>query len=281
MYLYSVVAEDVDTQRHGAVLVCVGERAHFDRFKGGSQDYQSDLSDLMKNIPVRWSAVHVCLPEGPLFAVLKALLVLVMTRKGNRVRFKFYSGDLNKLEIQYALMSFGIPVQELPVTHSGTLKKKNHAQWIKVRKMVDEDRTKGRNGISTFVEYPRVHDVLFRRGGYHNQFGNLLFQESMLTELPAYNAVHNHAEKRQIRQKIIGSVAVRGGRFLEYNKDSGVWSEIRDSTSIHNKVISGINDLNRLVAARKDLQESRCDTDKFLGDSKRRKVDPNEAYQER
>lgn len=37
-------------------------------------------------------------------------------------------------------MSFGIKVDEIPVTSSGTIKTKNHHQWIKTRKAIDERR---------------------------------------------------------------------------------------------------------------------------------------------
>lgn len=265
----------MDTQRHGAVGLFVAEKEHLDRYKGGTEDYKTDMRTIMKNTPVRWSAMHVFLPEGPFFSLLKALLVVVFTGKDERVRMKFYSGGLNKVENAYQLMSYGISIQELPVTHSGTLKKKYHAQWIKVRKLLDEEREKGSNGVSSFVEHPGVYDVLFRRGGNNSQFGNLLFQESMLKELSAYNSVHNHFEKRQIRDRIIQSIKSKGGRFLEFNKDAGVWIEILDETVVHNKVISAINDLFRMIAARDHAQRNDCDTEMFLSEAKRRKVDDN------
>ncbi|KAG7348527.1 hypothetical protein IV203_017232 [Nitzschia inconspicua] len=277
LFVYSVIAEDVDTQRHGAVGIFVGERQHFERYNRGSQVYQTDLSTFTKNLPVRLSAMHLCLPEGPLFTLLKTFLVIVLTKGDGRVRMKFYSGGLHNLEIQYKLMSFGIPIQELPVTHSGTLKNKNHAQWIKVRKLVDQERAREPNGVLSFVQYPGVHDVLFRRGGIHSQVGNILFQESMLRELSAYNAAHHHSEKREIRERIINAIEIKGGRFLEYNKDFGVWTEIIDPIVIHNKVVSAINDLHRMVSAKKHLQESRCDTEDFLGESKRQRLMKNDV----
>lgn len=273
LYCYTVFAGDIDTQRHGAVGIFVADKQHMERYQGGSADYRSDLSELMKCAPVRWSAMHVCLPEGPLFSMLKALLVIVLVGTNERLRIKFYSGGLHNMETQYKLMSFGIPIQELPVTHSGTIKKKNHALWIKVRKLEDREREKTANGTLSFVEHPGVFDVLFRRGGYSYHYGNLLFQEAMLTELSDYDAVHSHPEKRRIREKIIQSIKAKDGRFLEYNKDDGVWNEIIDLTLVHNKVISAINDLNRMISARYHLQQIQSDTESFLNSTKRRKID--------
>jgi hypothetical protein len=262
----------VDTQRHGAVGIFVAAKEHLKRYHGGTADYQVDLSELMKCAPVRWSAMHVCLPDGPFYSLLKALLVIVLVGKKERLRIKFYSGGLHNMETQYRLMSYGIPIQELPVTHSGAIKKKNHAKWIKVRKLVDQEREIRANGASSFVENPGVFDVLFRRGGFTYHYGNLLFQESMLAELSAYDAVHSHPEKRRIRDRIIQSVKAKGGHFLEYNKDVGVWNEITDLTLVHNKVISALNDLNRMIAARDHLQQNHSDTERFLNGAKRRKV---------
>jgi hypothetical protein len=44
------------------------------------------------------------------------------------------------METKYKLMTFGIKVDEIPVTSSGTPKTKNLLQWIKTRKAIDERR---------------------------------------------------------------------------------------------------------------------------------------------
>jgi len=284
LYMYSVIAEDVDTQRRGLVAIFVADKQHFERYNGGSVDYQKDLSELMKTMPVRWSAMHTLLPEGPLFKLLQALLVVILIRKNERVRMKFYTGCLSNIETQYKLMGYGIHIQELPVTHSGTIKNKNHIQWIKIRKIVGKERDKllrhnhhqqqqQRGDDFPWIEHPRVNDVLFRRGGNSNHFGNLEFQQIMFSKLQSYNSTNSHMDKRQIREKIIRLVQDNGGRFLEFKKEYGGWMEITSMSDIHNKVIPAINDLNRTVAARENHQRSESDTRNFLGGSKRRKLD--------
>jgi hypothetical protein len=44
------------------------------------------------------------------------------------------------METLYRLMSFGMKVEEIPITSSGAIKTKNHLQWIKTRKAIDERR---------------------------------------------------------------------------------------------------------------------------------------------
>jgi hypothetical protein len=130
-----------------------------------------------------------------------------------------------------------------------------------------------------WVEHPGVYDVLFRRGGKHNNhFGNVEFQQIMFSKLTAYNSTNNHFEKRRLRDDVIrlvkesnnngsnASIVGGGGRFLEYDKECGCWTEITNVTEIHNKIIPAINDLNRTVAAKRNQQKSKCCTgNKFLG----------------
>ena len=271
--MYSVVAQDVDTQRLGAVAIFVAAKEHFERFKGGSSEYQADLKSLMKHCQVRWSAAHTFLPDGPFYDLVKKLLITVMISRDESVRYRFYSGELTSLESQYKLMSYGINIQDLPVTHSGSLKTKKHAQWVKFRKMVEDSNAEDHDeAVSHWEQYPLLNDVLFRRGGISTHYGNITFQELMLANLDDYNAATSYAEKRSIRDIIISAVQGHQGRFLEYNTTYGCWAKIDDMSVIHNKVINAINDLNRAISARRQHQSNRSDTESFLT-NKRRKVD--------
>ncbi|KAL3920453.1 MAG: hypothetical protein SGILL_003258 [Bacillariaceae sp.] len=277
LYMYSVVAEDIDTQRMGAVAIFVASKEHFERYNGGSKDYQKDVSLLMKTLPVRYSAAHTFLPEGPLFDLLKTLLITIMIRKDDSVRYKFYSGSLASMESQYALMSYGIPIQELPVTHSGTLKTKKHLQFVKFRRMIEDENASGDDSMGTtpWVNYPGLNDVLFRRGGISTHYGNVSFQEAMYTKLDAYNSAGGYAEKRRIREEIIQKVQTKGGRWLEYNTTYGCWTNIEDMSAIHSKIINAINDFNRAISARRHHQSNTAGTESVLSKGKRRKLDEN------
>jgi len=50
------------------------------------------------------------------------------------------------VETQYKLMTFGIPVSELPITSTGGIKTKHHLQWIRTRKALDASRMKSLEG---------------------------------------------------------------------------------------------------------------------------------------
>lgn len=48
--------------------------------------------------------------------------------------------ELFSLETQYQLSAMGLNVQELPESSSGTVKTKNHLQWMKTRRIIDAAR---------------------------------------------------------------------------------------------------------------------------------------------
>ena len=201
LYIYESVAQDTETQRLGAVAIFVTSKEHFERFDGGSKEYQADLTTLMKSQPVRWSAAHTFLPEGPFFGLIKRLLINVMVSRDDSVRYLFYNGSLASLESQYKLMSYGINVQDLPVTHSGSLKTKKHVQWIKFRKMVEDENARDQEmGMAQWEQYPLLNDVLFRRGGVATHYGNVTFQELMLSKLNDYNTAAVSGRFVDVRQ---------------------------------------------------------------------------------
>ena len=183
------------------MAIFVTSKEHFERFDGGSKEYQADLTTLMKSQPVRWSAAHTFLPEGPFFGLIKRLLINVMVSRDDSVRYLFYNGSLASLESQYKLMSYGINVQDLPVTHSGSLKTKKHAQWIKFRKMVEDENARDQEmGMAQWEQYPLLNDVLFRRGGVATHYGNVTFQELMLSKLNDYNTAAVSGRFVDVRQ---------------------------------------------------------------------------------
>ena len=66
-----------------------------------------------------------------------------------------------KIEMQYKLMGYGIPVSHIPATDTGAVKVKNHNQWLRIRKLLEKDPTAHAN----ICECPSLNDVLFRRAG--------------------------------------------------------------------------------------------------------------------
>jgi hypothetical protein len=185
------------------------------------------------------------------------------------VRVKFYP-ELVRLETQYQLMSYGIPVQELPVSFTGKTKTKNLSQWIQTRLAIDEAREHGYD-TSSLVLHPGPCDVLFSRGGNARHQGNLEFHRIIDGHIPIYSTTCCRKEKRRIRDEIVSVVRSRNGRFLELSQNARWWVEIVDQDAIHSKVTSAINDQRRTMKARQNRQKSDSDTQNFLGNNNKRR----------
>ena len=237
------------------------------------EDAQNEHSEMLRAYPVRFSSAHICLPEGPLYTLLRPILLFGMFDSDMRVRTKFHT-DVG-IDTQYSLMSVGVPVSEIPITSNKTSKLKNHYQWIKNRKTFDQARI---NGIDTshWIEHPQNHDILFRQGGHHLRQGNIDFLHSLEPHLEAYFLV-SAEEKTKIRDKVIQGAMAKGCNFLEWDTKIGMWVEIHDEETIHKKVSCAFYDHRRRVEHRQERQTSKCDTDFFLGGSKRRKLE-GEAF---
>lgn len=170
------------------------------------------------------------------------------------------------METLYRLMSFGLKVEEIPVTSSGTIKTKNHLQWIKTRRAIEERRRllaipqqqqfqhqateDGAMEIDTnvllttatasahndvggdIIVHPGIHDVLIAKGGKSNHWGNIDFQGLMATSLPEYTSLPKRsARRKEIRAELIQAVYAGKGRFLEMDDERVSGSSSRNNAS--------------------------------------------------
>jgi hypothetical protein len=260
LYLFTTMAEDVETQRKGRVsivmynaedLVCMSR----------AKDHEL-YTTLVVGCPVRLSASHLCLPSGSAFFPLaRAFTYFAIASKEIRPRINWYNGI--GLDTQYRLMSLGIPVADLPISNTMTIKTKNHLRWIKNRKMLEAVRARGQD-TSHWIEYPSIHDVLFRRGGNPTRQVNLEFMALIESKMDVY-LDGDAATKEKLREDIINEVQARGGKFLEYNRLMGLWVQILDRTVLSEKIYSAVYyHKKRLSAKQQPRQNCHCDTDSFL-----------------
>lgn len=227
----SVLAEDEETQRKGHVVVCRQEKSSFDKIS--SRTFRNSIGDVVKYSPVRFAAVHIVLPDDPIVNMIRPVITMLIQGQNERVRTKFYTGF--STETRYQLMSFGIPIQELPVSSTLTIKTKNHNQWIKCRIAIENARAEGRD-TSGWITQPGIHDILFSPGGNPNNQGNLQFRQMMDARLDEYFSTSKRKPKKDIRDKIIAAARVNGGRFLELNRNGGWWEEINSPATVDEKV---------------------------------------------
>uniref|UniRef100_A0A7S4EL90 DUF6824 domain-containing protein n=1 Tax=Pseudo-nitzschia australis TaxID=44445 RepID=A0A7S4EL90_9STRA len=225
IYIFSVVSEDIETQKRGVVFIfSTSEKA---LMVLQNPDDKVAYSMYREGCPVRRSCTHFCLPENkPKMRIVRAVMMLAMPRQ-ERIRTRVHMDGLT-METQYKLMTFGIPVSELPITSTGGVKTKHHLQWIRTRKALDTARMKSLEGCyntkmlrrqqeekqrvgaggaapcNKFCAYPTyedfmsfhgeepiihpmINDVLFSKGGKNvSHYGNIEFTDLMKRSLIDY-----------------------------------------------------------------------------------------------
>jgi hypothetical protein len=263
------MAEDVDTQRKGQVSIYLHSTEDLLTFSRGKD---SELFKVMvEGIPVRLAASHFCLttiPSELTLALARAFVYFTVTAKDGRPRVKFHNGL--GLEIQYKLMGLGIPVVDLPISNTMSIKTKNHHRWIRSRLVLEAARSTGQD-TSHMIEFPGIHDVLFRQGGNHGKQVNIEFMALIESKMDAY-LDGNVTTKERVRDEIINTVHAKCGKFLEYNRQIGLWEQIHDAKVLSEKLYNAFYYHKLRVNARQPRQDSACQADRFIEANKRRKI---------
>ena len=135
-----------------------------------------------------------------------------------------------EIELRYTVKSYGIPIELVPITNTGTIKTTYWKQWIRLRDTLDGMKAKqqqiiknGRDGENNnggannnsfpiMIECPGSTDVIFRAGTTlicHP--GNAMFQNLM--ESRQYeHSIASQVGKMAVIRSIIDEVKNRGGR---------------------------------------------------------------------
>jgi len=171
------------------------------------------VNDIFASIPTRITANHNLYPDTAIFRFISKLIMVSVVSGANlhnqRLRQKFHFGD--EIELRYQLQGFGIPINLIPSTETGTVKLHNFNQWMKTRQLLEETNQehnhsaerinqytytmavgKGKKNkatttitvTNTIVECPGSHDVIFRRGqSFKEHPGNDMFRDSIMSYL--------------------------------------------------------------------------------------------------
>jgi predicted RNA-binding protein with TRAM domain len=122
-------------------------------------------------------------------------------------------------------MTFGVPVEALPVTYQGELKTAAHLKWIQ-RRQVKEKSIKATGSFSG-IGLPARGDVILRRGRiFHEHPGNVRMRAYIDMFQPEYKSAPL-GEKANIASRIVETIKTGGGRFLERDSD-GWWVLVSD-----------------------------------------------------
>jgi len=188
--------------------------------------------------------------DGSLFRLRGAVVAMFIGRF--RMALRRHIG--NPMENRYALQSFGIGADQIPITYTGKIKFGYIRQWIGARQII-EDSIQSPDTIPTtevLIDFPKREDVVFRPGSSCSQHSaNYAFRNFIMCKVQEQELSEEIAGVKIRRKKmvldIIDEVRANGrGRFLIWN-ESGGWNELTDEEVIHSKIQYLIKEFRKTV----------------------------------
>ena len=238
-YLMCSMVEDMETQRHGYIFVMyqIGKYEYDpppDLFNGRTNLF-------MQGSPVRLCGMHMCF-DNP---IMKSLMRVILAVSGPeaRARNRFHEGS--HTEVQYKLLSFGIPVDLFPITSEGELKKTNHMKWLSTRRSKESTRMSqhGQHQIyfassmsDSQIDIPGRNDVLMGKGKpLQDHSGNVALRALVNIYLEDYQAAKKNDKVNYVNKVYDIITKSKHGRFLKKN-EKGWWVLADDEKDAREKV---------------------------------------------
>ena len=178
----------------------------------------------------------------------------------------------NTTELRYALSSYGINEQLLPLSNTGTVKTTNHLRWvnaIRAKHNRDDQKRKAHGGegrsykVNIFldgddgdeiVDCPGSRDVIFRKGPtFKKNPGNMHFRE-LIEQSHDQHTRASRKEKCRITWQILNAVEAKGGRFLDWCLSREMWVVATDREKIRKKIAATYKQYNRTALIAEELQ---------------------------
>ncbi|KAG7374793.1 hypothetical protein IV203_013888 [Nitzschia inconspicua] len=265
LYIMWAASDDIETQRRG-ILVIIWPNPDLVIIP----DYNLHVAGrkCVDGYPLRGCALHMCFAENFASRMIKAQIGLAMSEQMQQ-RLKIHLGT--RTEIEYSLQSFGIYVDQIPVTESGKMKLQNLHQWMKVRKVLEKQQLTSLSHPDgeprqSIIECPGLQDVIFRSGNKVYMFhpGNLLFRNLVEANFEEHENAQTQSEKADITRRVIKEILVeRRGRFVVWDKGAGWYTELTNESQIREKVAVYIREFKKRIRAMDNRQVSESSTEKF------------------
>eukprot|EP00532_Pseudo-nitzschia_australis_P014559 CAMPEP_0168284280 /NCGR_PEP_ID=MMETSP0141_2-20121125/23419_1 /TAXON_ID=44445 /ORGANISM="Pseudo-nitzschia australis, Strain 10249 10 AB" /LENGTH=795 /DNA_ID=CAMNT_0008228267 /DNA_START=137 /DNA_END=2524 /DNA_ORIENTATION=+ len=287
--IWTIPAQDVTTQVKGAVVLI------FPTFEDSAvlaKHSAKKLNQILHTIPLRYSAIHFCIPNSPINNMVRSLCLLLIGPEGRRV-CRVHTGS--PVEVDYALSSYGIIIKDIPRTYTFMIKTKNWARFVKVRTAIDNFHKKSvprdaststsavdvdhhghrqssqsqsqskeqRQQQICGVECPEVNCILFgNKAMAWDHPGNIEFRD----------LIEEKELERQTRPKtlslkgdkyndhIIDEGRLKNYVYMEYDKKNLWYTEITDDDVLRHKVTQLLTGIRKRRKATRMAQKMRADS---------------------
>lgn len=180
-------------------------------------------------VPTREVAIHWCFNDekfgAPMMVVTRVVDAML------RSRSRLHRGS--HVEVQYDLVSFGIPIASLPFNADGDMKRKDfHSNFLKMLRRREERLRDGTlDPNEPVIMLPSNKDVLLGRGKpVRTHPGNLRLGFLVEERLQGYFQ-GKRPEKIAIANQIYFTMIQDGSRFLKQN-DDGIHVVVDEATAI-------------------------------------------------
>lgn len=243
-----MLSKDEEAQKKGIVAIS---------YAVGCPRFQSVQMHLRKAIPIHIACQHFAYDDPGAFS--SATYGIAMLNKVQRVRFRTHVGT--HVECQYALATYGIPLQGLAVNANGDISTFFHLDWIKrlrekevaklaqalpfpIRSKVSASPAGGPKGwpdvvgksptakeTVNLILHPDEKDILFGRGkSVVEHPGNTWFRDIVDNFMLRYEA-GTRKDKAIMGDLLVSMVKNAGGRFLKSLDDGACWEQVDDNTA--------------------------------------------------
>jgi len=152
--LFSIALEDVETQTNGVVFVKYDIGGACDNSYDGFHRRIRDWGNILRALPLRVASIHWCVENHTLKQA--ANLSALMLGGSNFVRVRCHAGT--DREVQYDLMTFGIPTDLFPVSMTGRIDLTRHLDFLQQRNRMEAPTLL--NKALALVEAPMLGDCI-------------------------------------------------------------------------------------------------------------------------
>ena len=217
IYFWLTLAEDEENQKRGLVVIAI-HMGSID-LRRANPTLAREHPRIMSWLPIRVCALHCCTDDSLTACFFR--VALVGAPADIRARHRFHIGTYT--ELMYSLLSYGIPVDLLPLSESGAIKKTTLNRWI--ARCIARDLQLSYGGVFSGVDLPTRNDVLMGKGKpIQLHPGNVNLRLLVEDYIDEYQDANLSLDKMSIVYKVISMIHARHGRFLQKDHD-GWWRE--------------------------------------------------------
>ena len=124
-------------------------------------------------------------------------------------------------------MTFGIPIDVIPVSSEGEIKTASHKKWIAARRKKEQNMALYGHNFGR-IDFPRNKDVLLGKGRpLQKHAGNVYLRTLVSSLTESYFRADSKSTKASLTWKVVSDIKSSGGRFLCKDQED-FWVEASD-----------------------------------------------------